>query len=45
MAGIRLKENSRSTTVPKAISPPNTCTGMMFMNSSTAKPAAVAKAV
>ena len=44
-AGMKLNESRRNTTVPKAIRPPNTITGTMFMNSSTAKPAAVARAV
>lgn len=45
MAGIRLKLNSRNARVPNTISPPNTLTGTMCMNSSTAKAAAVASAV
>ena len=45
MAGIKLKLNIRSKTVPKATRPPKILTGTMSMNSSTEKPAAVASAV
>ncbi len=45
IAGIKLKLKTLNITVPNAIMPPKTLTGIMFMNKSTAKPAAVASAV
>ena len=45
IAGIKLKLKTLNITVPNAIRPPKTLTGIMFMNKSTAKPAAVASAV
>ena len=44
-AGMKLKLKNLRTTVPKAMRPPKTFTGIMSMNTRTRNPAAVARAV